>query len=68
MCYRESARRDRLEEYEQEIQGQVGRYSRAVRQMFDNLLGRENVAALPPGDMNAVDPGRFQVGLKAFAN
>ncbi|KAH7703066.1 von Willebrand factor type A [Aphelenchoides avenae] len=29
--------------------------------MFDNLLGRENVAALPPGDMNAVNPGRFQV-------
>ncbi|KAH7709107.1 von Willebrand factor type A [Aphelenchoides avenae] len=49
VCYRESARRDRLEEYEQEVQGQVGRYSRAVRQMFDNLLGRENVTALPPG-------------------
>lgn len=63
VCYRESARHDRLEQYEQEIQGQVGRYSRAVRQMFDNLLGRENVAALPPGDMNAVNPGRFQVAI-----
>ncbi|KAI1706518.1 hypothetical protein DdX_12978 [Ditylenchus destructor] len=60
VCYRE-ARPNQLEAYEREIQAQLGRYSRSLRTMFDRMLGRDPSTSMPPGDMNAVPPGRFQV-------
>ncbi|KAI6197689.1 hypothetical protein M3Y94_01254700 [Aphelenchoides besseyi] len=61
VCYRESAQQNRLEEYEQEVRQQPGRYNRALRSAFDQMLGRSNTTAVAPGDMNACQPGRFQV-------
>ncbi|KAI1697050.1 hypothetical protein DdX_18734 [Ditylenchus destructor] len=60
VCYRE-AQPGHLELYEKEIQALPGRYTRSVRTMFDRMLGRPANTTLPPGDMNAVTPGRFQV-------
>ncbi|KAI6172667.1 VWFA domain-containing protein [Aphelenchoides besseyi] len=61
VCYRESAQRNRLEQYEQEVRIQPGRYNRALRSAFDQMLGRSSTTAVAPGDMNACQPGRFQV-------
>jgi hypothetical protein len=69
VCYRESAQNSRLEQYEKEVQAVPGRYNRSTRYMFDQMLGRVVSGGPPPGDMNAVPPGRFQVsifGLTAF--
>ncbi|KAI6231017.1 VWA domain-containing protein [Aphelenchoides besseyi] len=61
VCYRESAQQAHLEQYEREVQGQPGRYSRSVRRIFDQLLNRTSTVSALPSDLNAVPAGRFQV-------
>lgn len=60
VCYRESAQTTRLKQYEKEIQSQPGRYNRAVRNIFDQMLGCVANVSAPSSDMNAVSSGRFQ--------
>jgi hypothetical protein len=58
-CCRKSAQTARLQQYELEVQRDPGH--RSIRKTFDQMLGQTASTSDPPGDMNVVPLGRFQV-------
>ncbi|KAL7752165.1 hypothetical protein RI367_002209 [Sorochytrium milnesiophthora] len=60
ISYYEAGQMGNLHEFREELRGS-GSLTRNLRQLFSTLTGERDEAAATPGDLNAVEPGRFQI-------